>query len=264
MNAKVTVDGMTVNTKVQNNLLITEDALTSTAKKADSLFDTSLTQTVTGIIEPVSTVDGVNFFYTAASNVKGDGDAKEDTYVAYVEGDDFDSNYGFNTASSTECYGYKDYVFQLKATNTDAANAAALKLTKLDLTYAGSTDLNKAFRVAIFVEDITTVTPTGTVGSLKAIYSPSGATNHTNGKAVKSTTALDTVTYATAAVDLASVASNSTAYYKVVVRLWIEGEDSTCTNETFASLNLNWSFDLAFELGTTTAAVYNINMKATS
>ena len=45
-----------------------------------------------------------------------------------------------------------------------------------------------------------------------------------------------------------TVAANSTEYYKVVVRLWIEGEDKACTSEVFAELNSYWALDLEIAL----------------
>lgn len=42
-------------------------------------------------------------------------------------------------------------------------------------------------------------------------------------------------------------------YYKVVVRLWLEGEDVTCTSDTFATLTSSWTLDLAFKLGSSAA-----------
>lgn len=159
--------------------------------------------------------------------------------------------------------GYIDYVFQLKATNTDTATAKDIKLTQLDLTYAGTPDGNKAFRVAVFAEDLgtTPTAPAGVVGNLIGIYSPSGAVNQTDGQAVASETETGNVSY-NAATSVVSVAENSTNYYKVVVRLWLEGEDKTCTNATFLELTQAWTLDLALELGAETA-VEAITVKTT-
>ena len=49
------------------------------------------------------------------------------------------------------------------------------------------------------------------------------------------------------------IGDGETKYYKVVVRLWLEGEDTTCTSETFANLTDTWSLDLKLELGQGTA-----------
>ncbi len=49
-----------------------------------------------------------------------------------------------------------------------------------------------------------------------------------------------------------------TKYYRVVVRLWLEGEDSTCTSDTYALLNRAWKLDIGFKLDGTTAGVQNI------
>ncbi len=49
----------------------------------------------------------------------------------------------------------------------------------------------------------------------------------------------------------ANIASNVTGSvrYKVVVRLWLEGEDVSCTTDTFASLTNSWKLSLSFKLG---------------
>ena len=49
----------------------------------------------------------------------------------------------------------------------------------------------------------------------------------------------------------ANIASGVTGnkIYKVVVRLWLEGEDVSCTSETFATLTQAWSLNISFKLG---------------
>lgn len=178
-------------------------------------------------------------------------------------------------------YGYVDYVFYLKATRETAD--APVNLTKCELSYdTGALDGGDlAWRVAVFAEDITTAggagtsesfTPSGgsatTVGALdpartgqtaKGILTLAGATNQTNGKAVSSGTDVDTVTYLTSESASGLILDNegaagSTEYYKVTVRLWLEGEDTTCTSKTYAALaDDSWKLDLEFKLGEGTA-----------
>lgn len=242
VNSKVTATGMNFTTQVSDNLFIAGDTLTSTAKLSDDKFGTALVQNVTGLLEPVSTVDGSNYFYSSTANVKGDGDTKTENWIAYNAGDtsDFNTNY-----STTGAVGYIDYVYQLKAVN-GTATPLSINLTKLELTYNG-TDTQKAFRAAVFAEDITSGTVTGAPTNLKTIYTVDGATNFTPGKAVKSVTTLDTVTYNGSSV--LSAAANTSTYYKIVIRLWLEGEDTTCNNTTFANLNSGkWALDCEWTL----------------
>ena len=89
MNNKVTVTGMQVKTKVNSNLLIDDVA----NGHHDSEYVAGITQVRKGILEPASTTDGVNFWYTLPSNVAGDGDAKTDSYVKYGTEDDGYINY---------------------------------------------------------------------------------------------------------------------------------------------------------------------------
>ncbi len=259
MNKEVTVTGMEVRTKVSENLLIADDTLDSTARKADNLFYNSLVQTHDALLEPVSTDDGENYFYTKTDNVIGTGDAMNDVYIAYDPSGTtpFNTNYG-----TTGAVGYVDYVYQLKAIT--GSDAQEVRLTGLDLTYGGVSPANnqKAYRAAVFVQDLgyktstddtNLVNPASGVGTstLKAIYTPTGAANFTDGKAVDSTSTVNgTVTYnATFALDTQTDATN---YYKVVVRLWLEGEDTTCNNTTFMSLKDKWSLDMKWDLVETT------------
>lgn len=278
MNSQVTVTGMAVKTQVSDNLLIADDTITSTAKQPEANFGTVLNQVKKGYIAPVSTVDGKNFYYTSTQNVTASGDAIADTYFNYATtglaaavdsssyGNAFSENSGITSAKVGSyagtlgpAEGYLEYVFQLKAMNLTDANEA-LKLTQLEIEYAQQdeeVDNCKAFRVAVFVQDITSATPLAEAGTLKAIYTPTGAANFTAGKAVNSTTTLGDVTYAAAAVDMATVAPG-TAYYKVVVRLWLEGEDTTCNNDTFMALTGDWTLKIQITLGTTAVGVSTI------
>ena len=40
-----------------------------------------------------------------------------------------------------------------------------------------------------------------------------------------------------------------TSYTRIVVRLWLEGEDVSCTSNTYAELTRNWKLSLEFKLG---------------
>ena len=96
---------------------------------------------------------------------------------------------------------------------------------------------------------------TGDVGKIdpatsaaKTILAPSDAVNWESGKAVKSTTETGTVTYGTDAVLDDDIDTGVTKYYKVLVRVWLEGEDKTCNSATYAKLSDAWSLDLEFQL----------------
>ncbi len=278
MNRIVNVSGMSVTTKVTDSLLIAES-------NAEANYGTSLTQSRVGKLRPVSTVNGVDFFYTASSNVTGNGAARSASYTAYSEAAnaaenptnvapttqanpapgkayydaDFNEAYGIaSPAADTVLYGYIDYVFYIKATNVSGSDEA-LKLTKLNLLYGGATVTEKAWRVAVFAQDAAANTDLDTAlvaSDCKAILTLSGATNYDAGKAAKTTSSRDTVTYTSAAWSVATVGTgvNATAYYKITVRLWLEGEDNTCNNETFASLTSAYTLAIEFRLGGSEAA----------
>lgn len=290
MNNKVTVTGMEVKTKVSSNLLIAEDTISSTTRIAEANFASSLEQTAKGILEPVSTIDGKAFYYTV--DAKADGskaqEVASDAYLAYSssatasDATKFDSKfsevYGVTTSDAdalftgkTGAVPYVDYVFQLKADNTSGAEQL-IKLTQLDLTYGGTAALNntqKAYRVAVFAQKFAAdENPSAGEGTLRYIFAPASYSNW-DSSAVKDETHTQSIlsVYNTEPADgkyVAAITANSTEYVKVVVRLYLEGADTTCNNSTFMKLTNSWKLDLAFELDGTTDAVTSINMKAAS
>jgi len=190
----------------------------------------------------------------------------------------------YNPAADTaykNAYGYVDYVFFLKATG-DATNQN-IKMTKCNMLYNGnnqlsSTPSDKAWRVAVFCSE----TSVGSIGAsnatdtnLKNILTLSGAANHTTGtssayKAVDSGTTLDDVTYNTwsdttnsAIGAVGASGATGTKYFKVTVRLWLEGEDTTCTSSTYAQLTNSWTLDLEFQLDNAATAVTSITSTPT-
>ena len=276
VNNSVTVSGMSVQTKVQSNLLIADDLMSSTAIKADSDFSSlPLTQSVQELLEPVSTADGKNFFYT--TDAKADGSKNKPItgegsipYIAYDANaaatgtnasdylNKFNQDYGLTKTAANALVGkngavaYADYVFQLKATNSDTS-AATINLTQLDLTYDGATDGNHAYRVAIFKEEASApaATVANAAGTLVGVWKPSTGANHGN-QVVSGTGAYSSAAYISSATPLATIAAGATKYYKVVFRLFLEGMDTSCTNTTFAALTGSWSLDIELQLGTGT------------
>lgn len=281
MNRVVNVSGMSVTTEVSDSLLIAE-------ANAEANFVKTITQNRVGRLRPVSTVNGVDFFYTNPTNVKGNGDANTETYVAYSEAVVADpsnaltnspagkSNYdkAFNEAygvsgtftNDNVLFGYIDYSFYIKATNV-TNTAEDLKLTTLNLLYNGAVVTEKAWRVAVFAQSAsanTAVSTAPTTSERVAMLTLSGAANQETGKAVTSTSATGTVTYTSDAWAVASVGTgaSSTQYYKVTVRLWLEGEDTTCTNTTFATLTSAYTLAVEFVLGGSEDAVTVIGSTA--
>ena len=265
MNTSVKITGMQVKTKVSNNLLIAADTLASNAKKADSAFESSLSQTVKGYLEPVSTVNAKDFFYTLSA--KADGSlATDGEYIAYnpstaasvaTYGNKFSEDYGVTkaevqtfTGAEGPALAYVDYVFQLKAV---ATSASYLNLTKLYLIDGNPKDASVAHRVAVFTEDITSGTVTADAGTKQIILTESGAVNQTANQAVAAAgTATAAVSYNTYSdTTLATISSAGTKYYKVVVRMWLEGEDKTCYNDMFLPLTNEWALDIEINLSST-------------
>jgi len=280
MNKEVTVTGMEMRTKVSENLLIADDTIANTAIKADNLFNNSLVQLVDGLIEPVSTVDGKTFYYTAGTNVQGNGAVLNKTWAEYNPADtsDFAEEYALSGADATAAKGYVDYVYQLKAIN--GSTASEIRLTGLNLTYGGTEDNDQlATRIAVFAEDLGYKTgsdnshlgaPAGDMGATvvkKAIYTIDGAENFSKAEgtsdtlndAVSTTSARADVTYNEKFV--LPVGTNQTQYYRIVVRVWLEGEDTTCNNTTFMDLTDKWSVDMKWDFVATATADSGDNAK---
>ncbi|EXM40885.1 hypothetical protein RASY3_00115 [Ruminococcus albus SY3] len=294
MNKTVTVTGMEVKTKVGSNLLIS-------ATPDDTAFAKDLSQTRQALLEPTSTVDGIQYFYTV--NAGSNGDALAENYTPYSEvtsqsdaaanktayDGSFNTAYGAtpSTTAYDTAYGYIDYAFYLKATNTNGSDTGTLVMSKCNLLYNTTGDTwaaptDKAWRVAMFVQELGSSVSAGTAptvdtsgqtpsysGALKkTILRISGAGNQSGTNAVDSTTTLSAATYDTAATVDSTIASNATEYYYVVIRLWLEGEDTTCTSQTYAALTNKYKLDLQFDLnggdGTTAATAATNITTATS
>jgi len=287
MNKQVEVTGLSMKTKVSSNLLISSNNGAGTYK-ADQLVEARQ-----ALLEPVSSNTGKTgtFYYTldAAENGSKAHATSDKAYVLYNEGataadaaggsavvtaaGKYKYDSAFNTAygispSATEysvAYGYIDYVFYLKATGDSADQA--LRMTACDLNYTyptgndGSGD--KAWRVALFATQLTDAQAgtgnSGAVGQIdpaasaaKAILKIDGAGYFTADSAVNSTTALGTVSYGSAVID-ADIDAGVTKYYKVLVRVWLEGEDTSCTSATYAKLSDAWTLDVEFKLTDSTS-----------
>lgn len=283
MNTSINVDGMTVKTKVSSNLQIAEVNAEANYSNED------LTQKRAAYLEPASTINGQNFFYT--TNADGNGAAKQQgeggatTYKAYTENASpavastlanktnydkgFCDAYGFGTPAAdaegakindTLCYAYVDYAFYLKGTAATADQS--IYMSKCEMSYKGATqesfgalDTGWAWRVCLFsvatAKETTVADADAAVsGNNKTILDFAGSVNQTAGKAVKdATSTVDTVLNADQKANVSGALTAGTpAYYKVVVRLWLEGEDKTCTNATYALLTGDWKLDIAFNL----------------
>lgn len=268
---KAQVSGMSVKTKVQSNMLIAADTIGSTAKLADSNFaGEPLVQTVNEILEPVSTSNAINFFYT--TNAKADGSAKQNAFTAYDPtavatgdnasdyGNKFSQDYALSKTDANSiisgkdrALGYVEYVYQLKVVNI-SADDANINLTKLKLEYTkASTETvnSNAFRVAIFCQDADSTISALAVGDKIGTWKPSAAADHGT-QVVNSTSTLTASSYVSAATPIATVDGGETHYYKVVARMWIEGQDTTCTNETYAAFTGSWALEMELQLGSGT------------
>lgn len=256
MNKTVTATGMTLTAKVNSNLLIAPLGAAeygTTVMPATTAYKNHMViADAAQLLEPVSSVDGKAFFYTSTANADATGATIDDIYVAYdhantvadaTDAVTFDENYG-----TTGAKGYKDYVFALQAINTATATQY-VDLTGLTLTYSGATDADLAFRTAVLVQEVTDAAGAAALTDVttKTILGSTGSDYFTTKQAVTSTTALAEVTTYGTAANIGEVAAGATKYFKVTVRIWLEGEDKTCNTTTFATLNGKWALDLKFD-----------------
>ena len=280
MSNVVTVTGMEIKTKVSSNLLIATDVAGATSKKTDDNFTNTLTQQVKGVLEPVSTANAVDFFYTV--DAKADGSKNQtvasSAYIAYNPAtaasdtasfaDKFSEVYGVTKsdalvtwAGTNKAVAYVDYVFQLKATNTNPSGDQEIVVTQLELAYkTAATDTTKAHRIAFFVEDITSATSSADPTALKATYAVQSSANFDNAGGTTGTQSVVSGTadytakdYVDAPISLETVPAGQTKYYKVYVRLWLEGQDTTCNNSTYMALTDEWTLNIELSLLDSTA-----------
>lgn len=286
MNKEVTVTGMQLRTKVGSNLLVCD-----TNVEAD--YSDDLVQTRKALLEPVSTINAsdTSFYYTVNAAADGHWMGAANSMTQYAESSSttnststalgkagydnaFNGEYGISTPTASDfgtAYGYVDYVIFLKATSE--ADASAIKLTECNLLYdkaaLGSGDY--AWRVAIFADEVnggngtTNQAITSDDTKLVSILDIDGSSKNwneetageTGPKAItdnNGTIAKAAVTKANSAVTFGNIDTGDTAYYKVVARVWLEGEDESCNSATYAALSDKiWQLGLQFELNQGTA-----------
>ena len=162
-----------------------------------------------------------------------------------------------------------DYVFQLKATNTTGTEQK-VAITTLNLTspLSATNGSEKAFRVATFVENAGSTSGSEFTNGLpatpaqSAIYAQKDYAyqSGTTAKAIStvdnnSSATLGDVSGINTTNSIGTISNTTTGpvYYKVWVRLWLEGEDKSCYNDLFLSSG-DWSLDLEVEMGDSTGA----------
>ncbi|MBO4539389.1 MAG: hypothetical protein J5781_03875 [Clostridia bacterium] len=269
MNKTVTVTGMVVKVRATENIMIAED-------NAEDDFAYGLDQTRAGNLRPSSSVNGIDYYY--AEKVNGNGSAAGN-YLAYDESTgetlnnvaaakskyvaDYNTKYGVVTPVTADnaVYAYIDYSFYIKATNpADDDKTLLMSRCSLMYNYAYVSYDTDAWRIAVFaketqketsVNDSAILSTANNNATLVTILADDGAHYYNeesqNVKAVGPNGTLENVLNYKSYADIGVVPAGATKYYRVVVRMWLEGEDSTCTVDTFAALTKDWSLDLMFE-----------------
>ena len=264
INKQVNVTGINLKVKTSSNILI------SKTNVDDSTFVDKLTDSWYALLEPVSTIDGETYYYTldgAADGHKIHGPNTENPYAEYSESaalevedtyadkakydEAFNHAYGITSANPDEldkyltAYGYFDYSFYLKVNS--AAAGQDLIMNRLNLLYNGEEIEEKAWRSAVFIQEVAGGTEVDTTGDLITILKPEDAEYQTDG-GVNSPTTVDEVTNLDEPAILDTMSANQIKYYKVIVRIWIEGEDTTCTTSVFSTKTEEYTIDMSFSI----------------
>lgn len=153
-----------------------------------------------------------------------------------------------------------DYVFFVKAKSSE--NDAKIYFDNINLKYNNGVVSDKAWGVAVFKESVDAGESGSTVESMSlvSILKLNGASYFNSTNAVKTATTKDSViNLSERAVIDDDIDSTHTVYYKIAVRLWLEGEDLTCNNETYALLTNAWTLDLSIRLDTRDTDTYAAN-----
>jgi len=272
-----------------NNLSQSVKAVLEPVSSVTGLTD-SFFYTVNGKANGDANVDDYKDYDTVGLGTTGFSDDDTTNYTNQFSKDYGITKTGANGLISGEdrAKGFVDYVFYLKAT-ADADNQEIV-MTECNLLYNGAAiddaskaavDKDNAWRIAVFASDITanggkgTTGDAATVGSLdpaasgtaKVILTRSGAANQDGTKAVSAaaTAPSESATYNTwDAANIGSIAtSGASKYFKVTVRVWLEGEDTSCKSSTYALLTNLYTLGAKFELKAgTESGVANIQSDA--
>lgn len=264
MNKRAKVENLSLKATVSSNLLISPD------NSSDATYDKELKKNISALLAPSSTVNGVDYFYTldaAADGHKAKGPDDEypflrytetqtlDILDTYAEKDKYDPvfnlNYNISTANPQEAseyktaYGYVDYVMYLKATSTEENQK--IVMNKCNLLYKGDVLDDKAWRAAVFIQETSAKTQPTSVGTLVSIIAPTGAKNHNEGLAADTISSIGTIQKENKEVIIDNtITSGNSKYYKVVIRVWMEGEDTTCTTEIYGNKTDKYTLDLEY------------------
>ena len=276
MNKRAKVENLSLKATVSSNLLISPN------NSSDATYDKELKKNISALLAPSSTVNGIDYFYTldaAADGHKAKGPNDEypflrytetkslDVLDTYAEKDKYDAvfnlNYNISTANPQEAgeyktaYGYVDYVMYLKATSTEENQK--IVINKCNLLYKGNVLEDKAWRAAVFVQETSAKTQPTSIGTLVSIIAPAEAKNHNTGLAADTISSIGTIQKESKEVIIDNtITSGNSKYYKVVVRVWIEGEDTTCTTEIYGNKTDKYTLDLEYIIDKETNGVTTI------
>lgn len=239
MSKQVTATGMNVTVTAPSNLVIATEFSGPYAASANlEVLDH------TYYVVPASSVDGETFFVLDSTSAV-DGAGKRLIDSKYVTGEKAVAATTPGTITSATIGAYVDFKYYIK---TDGGAPVKLYVKSVKLGQENAKDAGKnAIRFAI-LDGFTSINETGTARTTindNNVYTGAG-TYAVPGKAIKTIQTNGTVTEDDlAAVEAFTVGSTELftvipgAISVITIRVWLEGEDESCTVGNAASMKFN-------------------------
>lgn len=246
MNSQVEATGMQVNVDAPTSLLISRTSATAGfANSIDFGEDSESAQT----LGHASSTNGESIFAISSGMIDENGDIEASNNLTDVTASD---NYG-DVYGVADTVGFVDYEMWIATTGTDNVQIALTTGTGFSTTGTGVADLLPALRFAVL---------TGVDGSEKV---PTEAENgnvwagDTTNSLDEGSQAYESITYGdlgdvnhyttgAALVNISGTAEEATVNgTRVVIRVWLEGEDDACINANAVNLG-QYQLRLVFSL----------------
>lgn len=265
MNNEVSATGMQVNVNAPASLLISNTG-------ADSGFQNTINvnETAAKTLGHASSTNGMTLFAAATDEVEQDGTITPDSTLIEVDnGETYEGAYMDGTV------GYVDYVFWLATSGSEDVEVAIDETTTKFTTTSGNSALLPAFRFAVLMGTGADTNPgevsVPQVDSEDANNVWAGVDNTEQApNAYTSTTYNDIAAVAQygysegdsfvanqVILQLPGTSDNNISGTKIVIRIWLEGQDEACVNANSVELG-QYGLTVGFKLVETGVVVNKI------
>lgn len=179
------------------------------------------------------------------------GTSGKDDQVLYMS----KCNLLYNDAAIAAGYAWRVALFADDATTTESTGNPTLR-SIIGLSQASNfNNSGEVLDLVVGTSDVSSYYTDATLETQASGTAQQNTTYYGNNipQAVNSQSTLGSVNKSgVAAQATTDIDSGENFVTKVVVRLWLEGEDVSCTNDTYADLTKAWTLDLEFKLGDAT------------